>query len=249
MSNEFSNDFGGRFHVLVRDADLVLLADPASLRQIGTRRRARTRVLASLASVLGVLAITVTVVAFVQRDGQPPTGGSPSTSPGVTITGQPTPTTSPAKPAECVLSDLDPRPVYGGGAAAGTGYQDVLVQNTGGRSCWFRGFPVLTGRDGTSGAPETIAYVHDGESSEFELPVGSFAQFTVATVNGNPYPSGAPECTHPVDYHDISVAVGGTGQYPLPAFGIRKECGEIRITSWTLSKYPAEDIPNAHRAS
>ena len=110
MPTEFPDDFDARFHALVRDADLVFLVDPASLRQIGTRRRTRTRVLASLASVLTVLAITVTVVAFVQRDGQPPTGGSPSTSPSVTTTGQPTPT-SPAKPAECGLSDLDPRPV------------------------------------------------------------------------------------------------------------------------------------------
>lgn len=262
MPSEFRSEFEG----LVIGADAALFADPAALRRIGDRRTTRNRVVAVVAAGVAVLAAAGAIGTTVGRaSGEGPNpgpGGLPTigtTAPPASVEPSATPTAAPTSavpstrppaatgPLPCTVADLDPRPYYGGGVAAGSSYTYVVVRNTGALPCLLRGLPRLVGTDGDDTAESAVAVQRDGTVTDYLVPKGGYAQFGIRTVNGNPYSPGAPECVHPVNYHDLALILPD-GRFEVRGLTIRKECGPITETGWERSAYPNTGWENMTRA-
>lgn len=261
------DEFRSEFERLVRGADSALFADPASVRRIGSRRRTRNRAVATIAGGVTVLATAGVLTAAVKT---PPgdgagigTAGTPSATASASAAhrspaaSHPAPTSAPvtsrppattAGPSTCAAADLDPRPYYGGGAAMGSSYTYVVVQNIGDDSCWLRHVPRLVGIDGGDSTETTMSVTPSGTVADYLVRPGTYAQFQIRTVNGNPYSPGAPECADPVDYHNLSVMLSSTGRFPLRDLRIAKECGPISSSGWQHSDYPDTGWENIRRA-
>ena len=176
-----------------------------------------------------------------------PTGG-PTGSAGVGTVGTHTaaPTTAPA-PADCTPADLDPRPYYGGGVAAGSSYTYVVVRNTSDHGCWLRGLPKLVGTDGHATAQTRIQVVASGDVADHLVAPGAYAQTGLHTANGNPYGPARPSA--PTRWTTTTSRCScRPDPFPLLDFRVSKECGPISETSWQVSTFPDPGWENTRRA-
>jgi hypothetical protein len=183
-----------------------------------------------------------------------PGGGPPpapaATSPAPDPTGTtptppaPTPTGAPVRAAgaDCRPGDLDPRTIYGDGAAAGSHGQQVVVRNASATACRLATFPALRQQDGQ---PVPARPRDGGGQSAILLAPGGYAGFLVMTANGyGGYDPTSPACAHPRAYRDLSVVLAGGLRYPLRTFEVSLTCGEVSIGGWAPVRNPGTDVPN-----
>jgi hypothetical protein len=176
-----------------------------------------------------------------------PTGGNPTSPP------SPTPPSSSANPvrlpgADCRPADLDPRPYYADGAAMGTAYMSIIVQNISATRCQLYGHPTVLFTDPSTGRTATMPTQRDGGASPVMLQPGQWATAAIERTNGNPYGPGAPECAQPRSYRGLSLLVGNDLPYRLPGLTMAWECGDARIQPWTPADGPTTNGTPATRS-
>jgi hypothetical protein len=171
------------------------------------------------------------------------TASSPTTSPSAasavaTSVSTPPPVTaspvtaSPAGTPGCAVADLTAASVVSNGAMGHIGYE-VTVTNHGDK-CRLTKPAAFYRKDGTdvrmpttpmAAFPDTSLVVDNGKS----------ATMLFFTVNGTAgYPPGAPQCAHPAEYPDVSVAVGA-GHLALHGFELDVACEGVQIGGWQVS--------------
>jgi hypothetical protein len=242
-----SADFDTLFAAMRQDANARPLADPRALRGTGDRRTRVRRLAAAAGIVLAVvLAGTVALAASAPRN--LPAVPLPEPTPTTTTvvpspepsTQSPTPSSPPTSPTvlgagtNCRAADLDPRPWYGGEGAAGSAYNEVIVQNRSTRPCRLPAIPTLMAVDATGHLGPFPATPRAG--SDLTLAAGGYARFTIQTGN-NPSP---PSCPHPGAYSGFVVDFGDGSSYPLPDFGLALACNAV-LHGWE----PIADLASA----
>ncbi len=163
----------------------------------------------------------------------PAASPSPPDSPAAS-SGSPGPSGSPGVP-DCRPADLDPRPVYDGQGAAGTGIGYVIVRNQGPGACRLATYPTLLATDAGTGA---LTPVPSRRTASTQNPVllkpGRWAVFDLAYASG---PVG-PSCHPPVPYRGLWLVLADGRRYPLPGFEIDLICVDVRVGPWRLSTWP-----------
>lgn len=256
MSDSLEHYFGELRAV----AQIPALADPGDLRQTGDHRtRVRRTVVAACATVLltaGALAAYGTGVLGPPRTGpdpglvpggiSPSTGPTPSTGPVLPPT--PTPSASASSPAppsaptnqatvrpagaDCRPGDLDPRPYYGDEGAMGSHYTTIVVHNVSPTRCRLFGHPTVHFANPSTGASGTMPTTRDGTATPVMLQPGQWAKVVFRTLNGNPYPPGAPECQTPASYRGLSLVIGEDLPFPLPGLTLSWQCAGAHVSAW-----------------
>jgi hypothetical protein len=237
-----STDFDHMLASLTTDADRVRLATADQLRAAGDAR-SRRRFVAATSTVVAVVAILVgagiALAGYRPMTSEPvpigsvPTFPSPSTVPTQPSTAPTTPPNSAAVAgAPCTATALLYDSMRSEGAA-GTVYYTFRFHNGGSVSCSVQGSPELTYVD-TGGATHTIPVVHGPGGAAILLEPGQAAQLVTNEINGyGGYGQGAPECAHPVTYHQVGVVVAG-GSVSLKSDGTMSvQCGSITVESWS----------------
>ncbi len=147
--------------------------------------------------------------------------------------------TATAGPAQCRAGDLDPRPGYEYGGAAGHQYQTVVVRNDASEPCLLLGHPALLYTDARDGTEARIPDLDDtGEADPVVVPPGGYARFTIAEANGVVLAMPDPDCVAR-DYHGVSVLVAGD-RYPLAALRLAWFCRTGVVGSWYASTQPPD---------
>lgn len=199
----------------------------------------RWAALATFALLTGGLAACTAAGPPASQPSQPAPSTAPTTPPASIPTSAPASVHASTVGAPCRPEDLDPRPIYGNGAAAGSHGQHVVVRNTSGRPCQFDTFPDL-------GIP---AQRRDGGGQPVvRVAPGEYAGFLVMTVNGyGGYDPTSPACAHPKDYQNLSVVLADGQRYPLPGLHISAKCGDVSIRAWAAVTDVNAEIPNPTR--